>query len=313
MVMFILRRLGAGVVLLFVSTSLAFLFLYLGAGDIARNILGQQADAAAIAAKEAELGLDRPLLTQYLDWLGGAVTGDLGISWFTAQPVTEGIMARTWVTLSLVLGATVLTAVISVALGVWAAVRHGWVDKAVQVVSVLGFAIPNFLIAVGLVIVFAINMQAFEPTGYTAFTESPSGWVATVTLPIIALTIGGVATVAAQIRGSVMDALGRDYVRTLRSRGLPYNRVVYKHVLRNAAGPALAVLAVQFVGLFGGAIIVERVFAIPGLSDIGVTSTAQGDIPMVLGLVVATVVLVVVVNLVIDLLQGWLNPKVRLS
>jgi peptide/nickel transport system permease protein len=111
----------------------------------------------------------------------------------------------------------------------------------------------------------------------------------------------------------MMDALRRDYVRTLRSRGLPFNRVVFKHVLRNAAGPALAVLAVGFVGLFGGAIIVERVFAIPGLSDIGVTSTTQGDIPMVMGFVIATVILVVVVNLVIDLLQGWLNPKVRLS
>ena len=313
MVMFILRRLGAGVVLLFVSTSLVFLGLYLGSGDIARNILGQQADEAAIAAKEAELGLDRPLLAQYLDWLGNAVTGDLGTSWFTGQPVTEGIMSRAWVTLSLVLCATVLTAVISVVLGVWAAVRHGWVDKVVQVVTVVGFAIPNFLIAVGLVIVFAINLEMFQPTGYTPFTESPSGWLATVTLPIIALTVGGIAAVAAQVRGSMMDALRRDYVRTLRSRGLPFNRVVFKHVLRNAAGPALAVLAVGFVGLFGGAIIVERVFAIPGLSDIGVTSTTQGDIPMVMGFVIASVILVVVVNLVIDLMQGWLNPKVRLS
>jgi peptide/nickel transport system permease protein len=119
--------------------------------------------------------------------------------------------------------------------------------------------------------------------------------------------------VANQIRGSVTDALRQDYVRTLRSRGLSYNKVVFKHVLRNAGGPALAVLAVQFIGLLGGAVIVERVFAIPGLGDIAVGATSQGDIPMVMGLVVVVAAIVVIVNLLIDLLQGWLNPKVRLS
>jgi peptide/nickel transport system permease protein len=134
-----------------------------------------------------------------------------------------------------------------------------------------------------------------------------------VTLPILALAIHSIASVANQVRGSVTDALRQDYVRTLRSRGLSFRRVVFKHVLRNAGSPALAVLGVQFVGLLGGAVVVERVFAIPGLGDIAVTSTSQGDIPMVMGLVVAVAALVVIVNLVIDLVQGWLNPKVRLS
>jgi peptide/nickel transport system permease protein len=313
MLMFILRRVGAGIVLLFVSSSVTFLLLYLGSGDIARRILGQQATQADVAAKASQLGLDRPLVTQYLDWLRHAVTGDLGSSWFTSQPVTEGITSRVAVTLSLVLGATLLTAVIAVALGVWAAVKHGWVDKVVQAVTVLGFAIPGFLIAVGLVILFALNLKLFQPTGYVALSDSPSGWLRSVTLPVVALAIGGIAGVAGQVRGSVIDALRQDYVRTLRSRGLSFNRVVFKHVLRNAGGPALAVLAVQFVGLFGGAIIVERVFAIPGLGEVAVTSTSQGDIPMVMGLVVATAAIVVIVYLVIDLIQGWLNPKVRLS
>jgi peptide/nickel transport system permease protein len=313
MVTFILRRLGAGVVLLFVISTVAFLLLYVGSGDIARNILGQEATQETVAAKRAELGLDRPLLTQYVDWLGGALRGDLGSSWFTGQPVIEGITSRMGVTLSLVVGATVLTAVLAAVLGVWAAVRHGWVDKLVQMVTILGFAVPGFLIAVGLVLVFAINLQWFDPTGYVGFTDSPTGWLSAVTLPVLALAIHSVASVANQVRGSVTDALRQDYVRTLRSRGLSFRRVVFKHVLRNAGGPALAVLGVQFVGTVGGAVVVERVFAIPGLGDVAVTSTSQGDIPMVMGLVVAVAVLVVIVNLAIDLMQGWLNPKVRLS
>ena len=168
------------------------------------------------------------------------------------------------------------------------------------------------LIALGLVTLFALNLGWFEPTGYVNLSDSPSGWLGTVTLPVIALSVGGIAGVAGQVRGSVVDALRQDYVRTLRSRGLSFNRVVFKHVLRNAGGPALAVLAVQFVGLLGGAVVVEQVFAIPGLGQVAVSSTTQGDIPLVMGLVVATAALVVIVNLVIDLAQGWLNPKVRL-
>jgi peptide/nickel transport system permease protein len=313
MLMFVLRRIGAGVVLLFVISSVTFFLLYVGSGDIGRNILGQQATQEDVALKNEQLGLNRPLLTQYVDWLGNAVTGDLGSSWFTGEQVTAGITARLAVTLSLVIGATVLTAVIAAALGVWAAVRRGWVDKVVQAVTIVGFAIPGFLIAVGLVLAFAINMALFDPTGYVGFTDDPAGWLSTVTLPIVALAIHSIASVANQVRGSVTDVLQKDYVRTLRSRGLSFNRVVFRHVLRNAGSPALAVLGVQFVALTGGAVVVERVFAIPGLGDVAVGATSQGDIPMVMGLVVAVAALVVVVNLTIDLLQGWLNPKVRLS
>jgi peptide/nickel transport system permease protein len=313
MLIFILRRLAAGVVLLVVISSVAFLLLYLGAGDVARRILGQEATQADVAAKAADLGLNRPLLVQYADWVGHAVRGDLGTSWFTGEQVSSGIASRLAVTLSLVIGATLITAIVAVVLGVWAAVRRGWVDKLVQVVSILGFAIPGFLIAVGLVLIFALKLGLFQPTGYVSFSDSPAGWLGTITLPVIALSVGGIAGVAGQVRGAVLDALRQDYVRTLRSRGLSFNRVVFKHVLRNAGGPALAVLAVQFVGLLGGAVIVEQVFAIPGLGQVAVSSTSQGDIPLVMGLVVATAIIVVIVNLLIDLAQGWLNPKVRLS
>jgi peptide/nickel transport system permease protein len=134
-----------------------------------------------------------------------------------------------------------------------------------------------------------------------------------VTLPIAALAIGAIAAVAQQVRGSVVDAMSRDYVRTLRSRGLSSNSVIYKHVLRNAGGPALAVLAVQFIGLLGGAVIVEQVFALPGMGQLTVSATTQGDIPVVMGVVIAFAVIVLIVNLLIDLAQAALNPKVRLS
>ena len=313
MLRFILRRLLAGVILLFVASSLAYLLLYLGAGDIARQILGVSATQEQVAQKAAQLGLDQPLITRYVDWVAHAVTGDFGASWFTSQPVVAAITSRLAVTLSLVIGTTILTAVVATALGVWAARKRGAADRLVQIVSVLGFAIPGFLIAIFLVNVFALNLKWFKPTGFVQLSTSFPGWLSTVTLPILALSIGAIAAIASQVRGSVIDTMRQDWVRTLRSRGLSENRILYKHVLRNAGGPALAVLAVQFVGLLGGAIIVEKIFAIPGLGPVAVDSTARGDIPLVMGLVVVTAAIVVVVNIVIEILHGFLNPKARIS
>jgi peptide/nickel transport system permease protein len=310
---FILRRLVSGVVLIFVISVIAYSLLYLGGGDIARRILGQSATAETVAKKSAELGLDRPLPVQYVDWLTSAFQGDLGRSWFTGQLVSTGVSGRLAVTLSIVLGATIIAAIVSVILGVLAARRGGWIDNVVQFISVIGFAIPSFLIALVLVITFAINLRLFKATGYIPITTSFPGWVASVTLPIIALAIGAIATVSQQVRGSVVDAMSKDYVRTLRSRGLGTNRVIYKHVLRNAGGPALAVLAVQFIGLLGGAVIIEQIFALPGIGQLAVQATTSGDIPIVMGVVIATAIIVVVVNLLIDLAQAALNPKVRLS
>jgi peptide/nickel transport system permease protein len=310
---FILRRLASGVVLIFVISALAFSLLYANSENIARRILGQNATAELVVRKTEELGLDRPLWEQYIGWLGNAVQGQFGRSWFTGELVTTGVTSRFAVTLSIVLGATILAALIGVLLGVIAATRGGWIDRVVQVLSILGFAIPGFLVALGLVLFFSIELNWFKATGYIPITRSFGGWLSSVTLPIIALAVATIVVVAQQVRGSVTDALGRDYVRTLRSRGLSMRRVVAKHVLRNAGGPALAVLAVQFIGLLGGAVIVEQIFAIPGLGQLAVSSTVKADIPMVMGLVVATALLVVIVNILIDLAQAALNPKVRLS
>lgn len=313
MISFIVKRLLTGIVMLAAITTVGFTLLYLGGGDIARKILGESADDQTVAQKAQELGLDRPVLVQYGNWIVRAFSGDFGYSWFSGQTVSEAIISRLSVTLSLVIGTVLVVAVVSVVLGVLAATKRGWVDRIAQLLAVLGHAIPGFLFAVGLVLFFALTLGWFDPTGYVPFTESPTGWLKTVTLPVIALALGGIANITQQIRGAVIDALRNDYVRTLRSRGIPERTVILKHVLRNAAGPALAVLAVIFVGLLSGAVIVEQVFAIPGLGQVAVQATTQGDIPLVMGLLVATGVIVIVFNLLVDLAQGWLNPKVRLS
>jgi peptide/nickel transport system permease protein len=313
MIIFIVKRLLSGVLLLLAVSLVAYTMLYVGGGDIARRLLGDNATAEVVAQRAAELGLDRPFIIQYADWLGGAVTGDLGRSWFTSQEVLVDVMNRLPVTLSIVIGAVLVAAVVSVTLGVFAALRGGWLDGIVQVISVIGFSIPNFLIALGLVVVFAINLGWFKATGFIPFAVSPSGWVASVTLPIIALSLATIATVTQQVRGSVIDAMSRDYVRTLQTRGLGMRTVVFQHVLRNAGGPALAVLAVQFIGLLGGAIVIEQIFALPGVGQLTVQATMIGDIPVVMGVVITTAILVVIINLLIDLAQAALNPKVRLS
>ncbi|MCM3697058.1 ABC transporter permease [Microbacterium oleivorans] len=313
MLSFIVRRVVSGVVLVAVISAVAFLLLYAGGGDIARRILGENATAETVAKKTEELGLNRPLLTQYTDWLTSAISGNLGRSWFTGELVSVSVTNRLAVTLSLVIGATLISAVIAIVLGVLAARRGGAIDGTVQILSLIGFAVPGFLIALILVLVFAVNLHWFKATGYVPIATSFSGWLASVTLPIIALSIGAIASVAVQVRGSVIDATSRDYVRTLRARGLSEGSVIYKHVLRNAGGPALAVLALQFVGLLGGAVVVEQIFSIPGMGQLSVRSTVLGDIPVVMGLVIAFAILVVIVNLLIDLAQAALNPKVRLS
>lgn len=313
MLMFIVRRILSGIVLLAVISMVTFGLLFLDSANIARRILGQNATEELVAQKSAELGLDRPLVAQYWDWLTSALTGDLGRSWFNGQLVSVSLSGRLSVSLSLVIGATLISAVLAIVLGVLAARRGGWIDAVVQFISVIGFAIPGFLIALYLVLIFAINLRLFKATGYIPIAESFSGWLTSVTLPIIALSLGAIAAVAQQVRGSVVDAMSRDYVRTLRARGLSDGSVIYKHVLRNAGGPALAVLAVQFIGLLGGAVIVEQVFALPGMGQLTVAATTQGDIPVVMGVVIAFAVIVLIVNLVIDLAQAALNPKVRLS
>jgi len=311
---FLGRRLLNGALMVGAISVLAFSMLYLTGGNAARRILGDFASEAAVAQRATELGLDRPLPVQYLEWLTGALRGDLGTSWFRAVQVNEAISTRLLATLSLVGVSLLLSTVIAMFIGVYAALRRGsWIDRTIQTVSLGGAAIPGFLIAIALVMIFAINLGWFNATGFTNPGESVGGWLRSITLPVVALLVGGSASAAQQIRAAMINVLSQDYVRTLHSRGLPARRVIFRYALRNAAGPGLAVIALQFVGMLGGVVIIENLFNIPGIGSLSATAATQGDIPMVMGVVITVAIIVVIVNLLLDIAQGWLNPKVRVA
>jgi peptide/nickel transport system permease protein len=311
--LFILRRIVAGIVLVLVISSLTFALMSLTGTNVARNIVGQTASADQVAAKTAELGLNDPILSRYFEWLGNALHGDFGTSWFSGQPVVDSLSAKLPVTLSIILAGLLVSTILSVIIGVAAAVKGGWLDRLVQFLAVIGFALPAFLIALVLSAIFAVKLQIFPAVGYVPFAESPSDWLMSITLPAIALAIGAMAATAQQIRGSMIDVLSLDYVRTLRSRGLPERSLKFRHALRNAAPPALTVLSLQFIGLVGGAVVVEKVFGLSGLGSETLSSSSSGDQPLVLGVVVVMVLIIVVVNLLVDIAYGWLNPKVRVA
>lgn len=313
MVVFLTKRILSSILLLFVVMALTFALVFSRGENIARSLLGDKATMDQVRDKVTELGLDQPLWTQFFNWVSSALRGDLGRSWFTSEPVTQAVFSRLGVTLTIVIVVIVLTAVFSVILGLAAAVKRGWIDKFVQGLAIIGAAIPSFIIAIILVTIFAVQLNIFPATGWTSFAQSPVGWLLALTLPVVSLLVGGVASTAQQVRSSLIDVLRKDYVRTLRSRGIGEREIIFKNVLRSASPPGLTVLGLQFVGLLGGTVIVEQVFALPGIGYLAVQSTTRGDLPIVLGVVLVTVVLVIIINLVIDLAIGWLNPKVRVS
>lgn len=313
MVRYMARRVASGVFLLFSISILTFALMFGSTKNVASNLLGESASQEQIAALNHELGLDRPLTTQYLDWLSGALRGDLGKSWTSNVRIGEELQRRLPVTLSIVVVSIALMTVLAALLGIAAAVRGGWLDRIIQVGSVVGFAMPNFWLALLLVIFFAINLRWLPATGYVSITASPQAWAASLVLPVLALAFSGIASASQQVRGAIIDALRQDYVRTLRARGVSRRSILFRHALRNAMPAALTVLSVQFIALLGGAAIIERVFAIPGMGSLTVTSALGGDVPMLMGIVVTLVVLVILVNVAIDVVNAWVNPKVRMS
>ncbi|MFJ4787751.1 ABC transporter permease [Streptomyces sp. NPDC088794] len=313
MIVFLVRRVAAGLVLVLVIATMTFALMGLTGSDPVRQIVGQTATQQQVSAKSAELGLDEPFVVRYGHWLGDALHGNLGSSWFSGESVTSSLENKLPVTLSIVLAALLLSAVLSTVLGVAAAVRRGALDHVVQLLAVLGFAVPSFLVALMLAVVVGVNLGWLPATGYVPFADSAGGWLRSITLPALSLAVGAIAATAQQVRGSMVDVLRADYIRTLRSRGISERSLLFRHALRNAAPAALTVLALQFIGLVGGAVVVEKVFGLNGIGSQATTAGSQGDTPVVMGVVVVMVALVVVVNILMDLAYGWLNPKVRVG
>ncbi|UOR02376.1 ABC transporter permease [Leucobacter allii] len=311
MVTYIARRIGAGLAILFVIAALGFVMLSINTDAVVRGILGPQASEEQAAALKADLGLDQSLPVQFIQWLGGVFRGDLGRSWFTNQDVNELIGLRLPISLSIVIVVLLVTLVVAVLLGLGSAYFGGWFDRATQILCILGFAIPGFLLALILVTVFGVYLGWAPVVGFTPITDSLPGWMRSVTLPTIALASHSVGAVAQQVRNAAFGVLNMDYVRTLRSRGIPEWRLVLVNVLRNSTVSGITVLGLQAVGLLGAVVLVDKIFAIPGIGEMTINYTVRGDRPAIMGLILVLTVLVIVINLLVDVFVSVLNPKVR--
>jgi len=307
------RRLLASVPLLFVASALTFVLVSLVPGDPARTIAGQHATAEQYRLIRQRLGLDDPLPVQYWHWLKGVLHGDLGSSLFTGEHVASALNTRLPVSLALIVAGTLVSGIVGVALGLAGARRGGALMKLVDVLAMAGLAVPPFWLALVMIAVFAVRLRWFPATGYTAIADDPAGWARSLVLPVLAISLGAVATIAKQTRDSVLDVLGRDFVRVMRANGLSERSIVYRHVLRNAAIPLVTVLGVLMVALIAATVFVESVFAMPGLGRLVTEATVQHDIPLIQGAVLYITLLVIMINLLVDLAYGLLDPRVRAS
>lgn len=313
MLSYVGRRLLTGALLVLGSSLVVFTLMLANGEHIARIILGDEASDEAVALRASELGLDQPLLLQYGSWLSGAVRGDLGTSWFNGESVTYLLLNRIPVTLSIAVGTIIASVLVSLVVGLLAAIHRGWVDRVLQVLSVVGLVFPGFWLALVLISLLSIQWGLLPATGYLPLSDGVGQWARSLALPVFSLALGAVSGLSQQIRSATIATLEKDFVRTLRSRGLSERSVVLRHVLRNAAPPTLTVLSLNFIALMSGAVMIEQVFALPGIGSLAVSATTRGDIPIVMGAVIVSVLIVVVVNVLTDLINGWLNPKVRLG
>ena len=309
----IVRRVLIAVPLLLVISMLSFILVSLIPGDAARAILGTQATEDQYLALRHTLGLDLPLYQQYWQWLTHAVHGDLGSSLFSGQTVTEAISQRLPVTLSLMFGALLVSLIVGVSLGVFSAVRGGVLGRLVDALGLVGFALPAFWVGAMLIVIFAVELRWLPPTGYVNFTDSPSGWVSSLVLPVLALALHGITALAKQTREAMLDVLSSEYIRMARANGVRYRSIVFINALKNASVRVVTILGIEAVGLLGGTVVVENVFALPGLGGLAVSSTAQHDLPIIQGIVVYFTLLVVAINLIVDIAYTSLNPKVHTS
>lgn len=304
------RRLMVSLPLFFVVTILSFVLVSLAPGDPAAEILGPDATPEAYQSLREELGLTRPLYDQYWTWLTHAVRGDLGNSIFTGQSVSVDIQARYPATLSLILCAVVVSLVLGVAFGMYSAVRGGVIGRALDGLCLVAFAVPSFWIGAVLIGIFAVQLGWFPATGFVSIAESRIDWLRSLALPVTALAMHATAAIAKQTREAMLDILDSEYYRMVRANGVSPMSVVFRHGLKNAGIRVVTILGLQTIGLLGGTVLVESVFALPGLGSMAVLASQRKDLPVIQGVVALFTVIVIVINLLVDLAYTVLNPKV---
>lgn len=310
--MYVIRRIGVYVFSLILASILVFVVMSVLPGDPATVMLGTRATPESVAALRSELGLDRPLVVQYLDWFTGMIQGDLGESVFTGQAIGPQIADRLAVTLPLALMALTMTTLIAFPLGVFAAARHRKAgDAVVSVLSQVGLAVPAFWAGLMLITVFAINNRWFPASGFPGWGESVGQSLRALVLPAFSLAIVQSSIITRYVRSAVLETLREDYIRTARSKGLSQSQALWRHGLRNAAIPVLTILGLQFAALLGGTVIIETVFVLPGLGRMLLDGITGRDLPLVQGGAFVIVAFILTINLLVDLSYRVIDPRVR--
>ncbi|WP_326686432.1 MULTISPECIES: ABC transporter permease [unclassified Streptomyces] len=303
------RVLVTTVTVLLLASVLTFALGALSEANPAAAVLGDLATPTDIARMEAQFGLDKPLPEQFLHWLGAAVTGDLGISWFTGVPVSDSIAEALPVDLSIAGLALLLAVLMGGGAGIAAALNNGGrIDRAVTLVCSVLSTLPPFLIGIVLIIIFAVQFGALPTGGYQPLETGPGQWLRYAILPAFALSLDAAASLARQLRTSLVGALRENYVTGAEMRGFSARRVLFGHVLRNAAGPALTVLGMSVPLILGGAVVTEKIFNLPGMAQLSLQAAEQHDVPVVQGTLLVTVAVVVVANLAVNAALTALNP-----
>lgn len=311
-----LRRLALGAVVLWLVASIVFIAYFAAPHDVARLVAGRQATPETVAAVRHDLGLDRPLLNQYVSFLGRLVHGNLGYSYTNSEPVTSLIHQALAPTLSLVLGGAALWLVLGVSAGMFAAVRRGtFADRATTGVALFFYSMPTFLLGELLLLVLfydlhRIGIGIFPAAGYVPLKERPIAWLQHMLLPWITIALVSAAAYARLTRAVLLDVLGADFIRTARAKGLSERRVTRKHGLRAAIAPVVTQFGLDLGTLLGGAVVTETIFGLPGLGQLIVISIDHDDLPTTIGLALLASAFVIVANIVVDFLYAVLDPRV---
>ena len=309
---YVTKRILATLPVMGVVAVIVFLLLRLSPGDPAAIIAGDDATSEDIAKIREHLGLDRPLLTQFVRWIGQLATGDFGNSIYLERPVLGLIMERVEPTLALSVSTIIFAVVLAVPIGVLAAWRAGtWIDQTIMALSVLAFSVPVFLIGYGLVIGFSLTLELLPVQGFVSLSEDPVAFLRHLVLPTVALGLVYTALIARITRATMLETLNEDFIRTARAKGLGEPRVLILHSLKNASVPIVTTIGTGLALLIGGVVVTESVFAVPGIGRLTIDAVMQRDYPVIQGVILVVAGVYVLVNLLIDLTYSLLDPRIR--
>jgi peptide/nickel transport system permease protein len=319
MLRFLVRRTAQGALVLWLITMLLFALFFIAPSNVARTLAGRQAPPSTVALIQHRLGLDLPIWKQYLGFVGRALHGDLGFDYYHQVPVTTVIRAALPITLSLVIGASILWLALGVFNGVLSAIRpRSFLDRALTAFALFFYSMPTFLLGLLLLYFFYFQLTLagfpiFPPGGYVPISQGIGSWADHLILPWVSLALVSAAIYTRLTRGSMLDVLGEDYIRTARSKGISERRVVGRHGLRSALTPVVTQFGIDLGALIGGAIITETVFSLPGLGKASIEAINQQNQPVIIGIVLLGSAAIVVANIAVDFVYAVLDPRVRLN